>query len=78
MLIKRRNLVRARKRMRYSQKQLAKIVGIARNEMSRIETGLRFTINMKTLLKISIALECPIYDLFFKELEQEMRANGEL
>lgn len=61
-----RNIKRLREKRGYSQEELAEIVGLEYQTISRIETGYYFT-NFENLRKISNALGVQIRDLFEPE-----------
>ena len=50
-----------------SQEELAKKSGVARTTISLIETNSLENIESKTMLKLAVALNCDIGDIFFKE-----------
>ncbi|MCR5261095.1 MAG: helix-turn-helix transcriptional regulator [Candidatus Gastranaerophilales bacterium] len=58
-----KHLKKLRELKGYSQEQLAEIVGLEYQTISRIETGLYFT-GFENLEKFSKALDIPIKDLF--------------
>lgn len=64
-----KHIQKLRKARGYSQEQLAELVGIEYQSISRIETGLYFT-SFDKLQKIAKALNLPLEDLFdFPESE---------
>jgi transcriptional regulator with XRE-family HTH domain len=58
-----RNIVEARRGAELSQAQLAARLGIASQEVSRLECGRRSVPGLTTLLRIAHALEVPLADL---------------
>ena len=56
------------KRIRMSkgitQTELAKISGVSRSIINQLECGSKDVITSKTMLKLSVALEAPIEDIF--------------
>lgn len=50
-----------------TQEQLAELSGVSRPTISYIETDSLDNIESKTMLKLAIALNCDIGDIFFKE-----------
>ena len=50
-----------------SQEKLAEISGVSRPTISMIETNTLDNIESKTMLRLAIALNCDIGDIFFKE-----------
>lgn len=63
-----KNLVKEkRKELKMSQHELAIKANVSRQTLSLIENNKLKCIKSKTLLKIAIALDCDIGDIFFKE-----------
>lgn len=50
-----------------SQQELANISNVSRTTISQIETGTLKNIESNTMIKLAIALDCDIGDIFFKE-----------
>lgn len=50
-----------------SQEELSRKSGVARTTISLIETNSLENIESKTMLKLAVALNCDIGDIFFKE-----------
>lgn len=63
-LILRNNLKRARQEKKLSQSELAKLVGVSRQTISSIETGV-FNPTAKLALILCIALDKKFEDLFY-------------
>ena len=58
------NLASARKEKKFSQAELAKLVGVSRNTISSIETG-QFNPTAKLALVLCIALDKKFEELFY-------------
>jgi putative transcriptional regulator len=63
-LILKNNLKSMRNEKKFSQQQLADLVGVSRNTISSIETG-QFNPTAKLALVLCTALECKFEDLFY-------------
>ncbi|MCM3172342.1 MULTISPECIES: helix-turn-helix transcriptional regulator [unclassified Paenibacillus] len=63
-LILRNHLKEARTEKKFSQEQLAKLVGVSRNTISSIETG-QFNPTAKLALILCIALDKKFEELFY-------------
>ena len=50
-----------------SQNDLSKKSGVSRQTISAIENQLLNNIESKTMIKLALALECDVGDIFFKE-----------
>ena len=57
--------IRESKKM--SQEQLSSLSGVSRATISLIENNSLANIESNTMLKLAIALDCDIGDIFFKE-----------
>lgn len=55
-----------REELDMTQQELAYKSGVSRTTISKIETGVLKDIRSTTLLKIALALECDVGDIFFK------------
>lgn len=57
-----------RERKGYSQEELAKLSGVSRNLIARLETGELTSTSTNTLFKLAKALNVKVERLFFKDV----------
>lgn len=56
-----------REELKLTQEQLAKLSNVSRQTISLLENNALENVESKTMLKLALALNCDVGDIFFKE-----------
>lgn len=62
----------------YSQLELAEIAKVSRATIIRIEQGNLKYLKSDTMLKLALALDSDISDIFFKDFVMQTQQNGDI
>lgn len=67
-----------REELKLTQEQLAKLSNVSRQTISLLENNALENVESKTMLKLALALNCDVGDIFFKEnVVLTQQANNE-